>query len=111
MVAVRVGDHGEPREVVPRAEHRARLHPVSRVPDDEPVTEEVLGRAGDLELDLHLPVTGVDGLEIGRMSHMSEMDNLETLTIVFQMAPCWLCWSCVSLIWDEVTMVLPKKSQ
>ena len=70
VVAVRVGDDGEPREVVPRAEHRARLHPVSRVPDDEPVSEEVLGCTGDFELDLHLPITGVDGLEMRRMSQM-----------------------------------------
>lgn len=121
VVAVRVGNHGETREVIPRAEHGPRLHPVPGEPNGKPVSEKVLRCSGHLELNLQLPIAGVDGLEKGIRFTPTSLRlplpehgfklKLMTRTTVFQIAPCWLCWSCVSLMWVEVTMVLPWKSQ
>ena len=63
MVAVRVRQDGESREVILRPEDFPRLHSVSGVPNGKPVSKQVLSCSRDLKLNLHLPVAGVDGLE------------------------------------------------
>ena len=76
VVGVGIRDDGESGEEVLGAEDGAGLHPVLRVPDGEAVAEEVLGRAGDPEVDLQLPVAHQHGLE------RREKNKLKTCQLV-----------------------------
>jgi hypothetical protein len=62
VIAVRIGNDSQTREVIAISEHRTRFHTISSVPNREAVSEEILSGSGYSELNLQLPVSSTDGL-------------------------------------------------
>ena len=64
VIAVGVRHNCQSGKVVSRSEDGTGKHPISGVPECESVSEQILGGTGHFELDLHLPVSHVNRLNI-----------------------------------------------